>query len=87
MKISVELSMYPLNQQYIPPIDRFLEKLHEASEVEVRTNGMSTQLFGEYDVVMSILHDAMKRSMEEEPKVVFIAKFLNTDVSKYVHTK
>ena len=83
MKISVELSMYPLAEQYIPPIELFISVLHHNSNIEVRTNGMSTQLFGEYKEVMHLLSVAMEKSMESEPKVVFVAKFLNTDVSGY----
>lgn len=87
MKISVELSLYPLADNYIPAIDRLLAALHEAAGIEVRTNGMSTQIFGDYNPVMELLQSAMKQTMESEPKVAIVAKFLNTDVSEYVHKR
>ena len=82
MKISVEISMYPLNAEYIEPITKFIKVLHTYLNLEVRTNGMSTQIFGEYDDVFAALADSMKAGMVDG-KVVFVTKFLNTDVSAY----
>ena len=86
MKISVEISMYPLTQDYIPPIKSFIEALNTEPNVECRTNGMSTQIFGEYDVVMALLQKTMKSAMNQEPKVIFVTKFLSADASEYKGT-
>lgn len=77
------MSMYPLAEEYIPPIIEFIDSIKSPSKIEVRTNGMSTQLFGEYDDVMKLITESMKVAMTNEPRVVFVTKFLNTDVSDY----
>jgi len=50
MKASIEISMYPLDKGYVKQILGFIEGLNQRTDVEVRTNTMSTQIFGEYDI-------------------------------------
>ncbi len=79
MKISVEISMYPLRDEFLPVIGYFIEQLNKDQQVEVKTNSMSTQLFGEYDQVMALLQASIKESFERFNKVVFATKFLHGD--------
>lgn len=79
MKTSVEISYYPLNVEYIPFIQDFIDRLRAYSEISVETNGMSTQVFGEYDELMRILVFEMKKSMEI-PSSVFVLKIINADL-------
>ncbi|MCH2189752.1 MAG: hypothetical protein MK188_02350 [Gammaproteobacteria bacterium] len=80
MNLSVEISMYPLQDGYKPKIEEFLAHINErANGVEIRTSNMSTRLFGEFDAVNALLNDAMKVSMEKYGKIVFVAKFLQGD--------
>lgn len=80
MKLSVDISMYPLQDGYIAKIDDFLDnlKLH-ARSVDIRTSNMSTRLFGDYDTVSHLLNQAMQRSMQKHGKIVFVCKFLEGD--------
>lgn len=80
MNVSVEISMYPLHDNYIPAIDAFLERLNQdANEVEIRTSNMSTRVFGEYQAVTSLLQASMEWSMQSHGKVVFVCKYLAGD--------
>lgn len=79
MKLSVEISMYPLREHFIPAIDEFIAQLNQEGAVEVKTNSMSTQLFGEYEQVMALLQSAIKRSFERYNRVVFATKFIHGD--------
>ena len=45
MNLVAEISMYPLQSDYIPPIDDFLAQLNAERSVEVKTNRMTTQLY------------------------------------------
>lgn len=81
MKISVEISYYPLNEQYKPPIKGFIASLHENSKLVVRTNTMATQVFGEFDEVMATIQHCMKQAFEL-PHSVFVMKFINADLEK-----
>ena len=55
MKASIELSLYPLNENYKERITAFIVRLKKYNTITVQPNGMSTQLFGEYDVIMDIV--------------------------------
>lgn len=79
MELSVELSFYPLQEQYKKPILALIEVLKQEQSIEVISNRMSTQLFGEYDQVMSVLNRLMKASFEQCGSAVFVAKFINSD--------
>lgn len=83
MKISVELSLYPLNDNYLNIIGDIVEKLNAAEDLEVVTNSMSTQIFGEYDKIMQLLNQTVKYSFDKYGKQVFVAKFLNGVNSKH----
>lgn len=78
MYISVELSYYPLADEYLTPISTLIDKL-KASELEVHPNRMSTQIFGDHETVMRVLGELMAWSFEEYGKAVFVAKFLAGD--------
>lgn len=78
MKCSIEISMYPLNQHYVDPIISFIRKLRNHQEIIVETNGMSTQIFGEYDTIMDAINKEMKSVFLENEKVVFNLKIVNS---------
>ena len=80
MNLSVEISMYPLQNEYKEKIKAFLNDINEhANEIEIRSSNMSTRLFGEYEAVTSLLNAAMQRSMQEFGKIVFVVKYLEGD--------
>ena len=80
MKISVEISMYPLDKNYESPIIDFIERLNRHATLQIKTNTMSTQIFGEYDTVMSALSQEIKESFGAERKVSMVIKILNADL-------
>lgn len=70
MKLSVEISKYPLNQDYIPFIKDFIDRLNAHDGLKVITNTMSTQVFGDYDLVMNVLNQEIKKSYETFGKAI-----------------
>jgi uncharacterized protein YqgV (UPF0045/DUF77 family) len=80
MQLSVEISKYPLADDYIGPIKHFIAELNKYPQLKVVTNTMSTQLFGEYDDVMQALQACIKASFEQYGKVVFVVKFIQGDL-------
>ncbi|WP_196139238.1 YkoF family thiamine/hydroxymethylpyrimidine-binding protein [Aliikangiella sp. G2MR2-5] len=81
MKISVELSLYPLDDDFLTIIKDIVKRLNDDQRIECITNTMSTQIFGEFDSVMAVVNNIVKYSFETYGKQVFIAKFLNSDVA------
>jgi uncharacterized protein YqgV (UPF0045/DUF77 family) len=76
MEIGVEISLYPLHQQYIPPIQDFIDRLNADGRLRVVTNTMSTQVFGQYDDVMQRLVQELRGTFAANDKAVFVMKVL-----------
>jgi len=80
MEISVEISKYPLADDYIPAIKTFIERLNTIDGLTVVTNTMSTQVFADHDLVMNTLRDEMKLSWETFGKAIFVCKFIGVNL-------
>ena len=80
MRVAVDISLYPLADDFIPPIDDVIERLNSHESLEVTTSPMSTQVFGEYDVVMAALNREIKTTFESSPRAVFVIKILNNPI-------
>jgi uncharacterized protein YqgV (UPF0045/DUF77 family) len=81
MQIAVDISLYPLDENFIPPIKDVIKRLAQHSDIEIEYNRMSTQLRGEFDIVMSVLNEEIRTTFEGVPKAVFAIKILNNPVS------
>jgi len=79
MQITAELSFYPLCDDYIVPIKAYIEALNQIEDLEVRTHALSTELFGDYDVVMRAINQTTRKAFETDGGVVLVAKYLNRD--------
>lgn len=82
MIVSVEVSVYPLTQNYKPTVKDFIKLLSTNSALKVKVNGISTQIFGELSEVMSSLEKAIESCFETQ-KASVVVKFLGTDLSQY----
>jgi uncharacterized protein YqgV (UPF0045/DUF77 family) len=76
MHSAVEISMYPLTGDYRPPIQAFIDRLNTYEGLVVRTNALSTQVWGSLDRVMAILAEEIARSAATGPQLVFVMKVL-----------
>lgn len=81
MRTSVDISYYPLQPEFVTPILDFIRRLNTYKQIQAETNGMSTQVFGEYKDVMTILTDEIGKSFDL-PHSVFILKIVNADLQK-----
>ncbi|HJP05777.1 MAG: hypothetical protein CL799_02345 [Chromatiales bacterium] len=80
MKITVDISMYPLDADYKPAIKAFIRRLRSFEGLTLVTNQLSTQVNGEYDDVTTALNVCMRESMEQQEKAVFVTRYLNADL-------
>jgi uncharacterized protein YqgV (UPF0045/DUF77 family) len=81
MKISVEMSLYPLREGFVPVIEEFIERLRAHEDLTVMSTTMSTRVFGEYDRVFEVLHAEMRRVHDTVPHTVLVAKFIGGDLT------
>ena len=73
MQATIEISMYPLHQDYEQRVLAFLEKINTYPNIKVETNGVSTQIFGEYEDLMKMLTVEMKDVLESQ-HAMFVMK-------------
>jgi uncharacterized protein YqgV (UPF0045/DUF77 family) len=76
MRTAVEISLYPLDANYIPPIKAFIERLNAYPELSVTTNAMSTQIAGEHRRLFEILATETEITLAEAGRKVFVMKVL-----------
>ena len=76
MKIAVDISLYPLDADYVPPIKDFIERLNLHRDLHVATNAMSTHVSGEHARVFEALSAETARSFGVGGRAVFVLKVL-----------
>ena len=82
MKISVELTLMPLQQDFETPIIDFIKRLRN-SKFKVLENPMSTQIYGDYDELMPYLPNEIKASLAQQENAVLNLKIVTSDRSTY----
>lgn len=82
MKISVELTLTPLQNEFEAPIIDFIKKLR-ASGLTILENPLSTQVYGEYDKVMELITSEVKNSFELIDNGILLMKIVKSDRSDY----
>ncbi len=81
MKVSVDISLYPIKNEYQKPILDFIAELR-ASEFKVIENDLSTQIYGEYDKVMPFLNSKIKDVFLDDNLYIFVLKIIKGDRSE-----
>lgn len=82
MKISVELTLTPLHDDYEPAIIHFIKKLR-ASNLKVLENPLSTQVYDDYDEVMQVLTVEIKEALELIERGLLYMKIVKSDRYDY----
>lgn len=82
MQLSVEISLYPLQfEDFETEVWEFIKRIRTYSNLDITTNGMSSQIFGEYDDVMACINTEFKTTFERTGTQIFVCKFLMGDKS------
>lgn len=76
MKLSAEITLYPLQDDYLPAIKGTIDKLNTYTDISVTTFPTATILVGEYSAVMSAINDVVAWSYTTFGKCIFITKFI-----------
>ena len=80
MRITAELSLYPIQNDHIPPIENFIHQLLDRNDLEIKVTQLSTQIRGELRTVMVALTEALEASFNAYGTQVLVAKILNADL-------
>lgn len=76
MRTAIEISLYPLDAEFIPAIQDFIDRLNGHPELHVTTNAMSTQIAGEHARLFEILAKETATSFSQSGRKVFVMKIL-----------
>ncbi|MEP6645769.1 MAG: hypothetical protein ABJC12_01660 [Saprospiraceae bacterium] len=73
MTATIEISLYPLLNDYPASVLDFLQKLKNLTGIEIQSNGMSTIIIGNFDVLWPQLGHLIHTQLTMEESV-FILK-------------
>ena len=76
MRTAIDISLYPLDADYILPIKAFIERLNTYPELQVTTNALSTQIAGEHARVFEVLAKETAITFAEAGRKVFVMKVI-----------
>lgn len=76
MLVSLELSYYPLTDNYSQPVKKFIAAIDKPG-LKIEPGSMSSLITGDYKRVMEVLNAAMGELMENYPSV-FTLKISNS---------
>lgn len=81
MKITLDISMYPLQKDYEDQILEFISKLEGNPDFSLRINALSTQIQGDQKSVMDAVNQAIAEVYEEGIRATFVMKVLPGDIN------
>lgn len=73
MEITMEISYYPLDNNYEIEVSEFIQQLLEYRNLQINTGIMSSLVIGEYNDVMTALKETMQPFLEKHPSVFRIS--------------
>lgn len=82
MKVSVALTLSPLQDDFQAPALAFIKRLRALGPT-VLGNPLSTQVYGEYNRVMELLQDEIREAFESLEHVIVTMKLIKSDRSGY----
>jgi uncharacterized protein YqgV (UPF0045/DUF77 family) len=80
MRVTVEISLYPLSDDHRAQIEAFIHELAAERGIDLLVNQMSTQLAGELRDVMGAIEAALESAFASGATQVLVAKVLNADL-------
>lgn len=81
MKATLEISLYALHDDYEISVINFIERIKSSYDVRVDVNGLSTQIFSDYDTLMTIIDKECRHVLEQNPSV-FVMKLARGELTR-----
>jgi uncharacterized protein YqgV (UPF0045/DUF77 family) len=76
MTATIDVSMYPNREDFIPPIDGFIERINRYEGLLVRTFPTSTVVQGEYGLAMRAVQETIAACRGEFGMAVYVLKVI-----------
>ncbi|MFK8014213.1 MAG: YkoF family thiamine/hydroxymethylpyrimidine-binding protein [Gammaproteobacteria bacterium] len=85
MKLTAEISLYPLSDEYLDVVKEFVRALRKHDGLTLVTNAMSTQVCGDYDRVFDAVSTELRESVNRRGKQVLVCKFIVGELDIKTH--
>jgi len=78
MQVTIDISMYPNREDFVPPIQGFIEKINLFDNLKVTTFPTSTVVQGEYEHehAMKAVQDTIAACYKEFNMAIYVAKII-----------
>jgi len=76
MQVAVDISLYPLTSDYIPPIKGFIDRLGRRPGLALEYNSLSTQVRGDFDTVFEALKAEIRETFSGPNRAVLVLKVI-----------
>ena len=76
MEVTIDISMYPNKEDFIPPIKGFIDKINCYENLKITTYPTSTVVQGEYNYAMRAVQETIAKCYEEFNMAVYVAKII-----------
>lgn len=84
MTVTVEISCYPLTEDYLRVVDTFIRNMASYSNIRTITHHSSTLIIGEGVEVFAALQTEIEKTFSESGKASFVMKVLGGDLTQTV---
>ena len=72
MDVAVDISLYPLSAEYVPPIKDFIARISRRPGLTLEYNSLSTQVRGEIGTVFAALQAEIAATFEQPRRAVVV---------------
>lgn len=76
LDLTLDVSLYPLRDAYLPAIEAFIGSLKKDPQLKVEVNPLSTQISGSSARVFPLLQSAVEEHFPNLPQGVLVVKIL-----------
>lgn len=76
MQATIDISMYPNREDFIPPIDGFIARINQFDNLKITTFPTSTVVQGEYNYAMQAVQKTIAECYKEFNMAVYVMKVI-----------
>ena len=76
MQVTIDVSMYPNKEDFIPPIKGFIKEINKYNDLKIITFPTSTVIQGEYDHAMDSVKKTIAACHKKFSNAVYVIKVI-----------
>ncbi|MDG2117212.1 MAG: hypothetical protein P8J80_11285 [Porticoccaceae bacterium] len=76
MQVTIDISMYPNREDFIPPIKGFIERINRFDLLKITTFPTSTVVQGDYAYAMKAVQDTIEDCYKEFNMAIYVVKII-----------